>query len=198
MSSYSYYIFYKPFNVLSQFSAELPDQITLKDFLKVEKDVYPVGRLDKDSEGLIILTNDPSLNHKLLDPNKGHKRTYLVQLDDDITEEAIRKASQGVDIKLKSGYYRTQPCIINKLLIIPILAERTPPVRFRSNIPTSWATITLTEGKNRQVRKTFAAVGFPVLRLIRKNIEDLQLDNLQPGEYRKMDKEELFKLLKLK
>jgi len=165
--------------------------------LKVPIDVYPVGRLDKDSEGLLLLTNDPSLNGLLLNPKQEHKRTYLVQLDGDIAPNAIIQVQGGVDIKLTQGSYKTQPCEVKKLAKPPVLPERHPPVRFRANIPTSWAAITLSEGKNRQVRKMMASVGFPVLRLVRVQIEDLKLGKLQPGHYFEIKPEELFRMLNI-
>jgi 23S rRNA pseudouridine2457 synthase len=192
-----YYVFYKPFNVLNQFSKERPEHVTLADFLPISKDIYPVGRLDKDSEGLLIMTNDTSLNAALLSPSKKHKRSYFVQLDNDITDKAIQQVAYGVQIKLDSGIYTTNSCIVKKLQKPPVLPERNPPVRFRQNIPTSWALIELTEGKNRQVRKMFAAVGFPVLRLVRVQIEDLKIGKLEPGKYFEIKQEELFKLLKI-
>ncbi len=163
----------------------------------VEKDVYPIGRLDKDSEGLTILTNDTSFNAALLHPTNKHKRTYMVQVDNDINDKSIQQISQGVEIKLDSGTYKTKPCSVKKLQKPPVLPERNPPVRFRQNIPTSWALIELTEGKNRQVRKMFAAVGFPVLRLVRVQIEDLKLGKLEPGKHYTIQKDELIKLLHL-
>lgn len=163
----------------------------------VDKDIYPVGRLDKDSEGLLILTNDKLLNSALLSPSKKHQRSYFVQLDDDITDQAIIQVSKGVTIKLENGNYQTQPCKVKKLQKPPVLPDRDPPVRFRQSIPTSWALIELTEGKNRQVRKMFASVGFPVLRLVRVQIEDLKLGKLTPGKSYEIKGEELFKLLKI-
>ena len=182
---------------MNQFSKERPEHVTLADYLKVEKDVYPVGRLDKDSEGLLILTNDRKLNEALLHPQKKHARTYFVQVDGDITDKAILQASKGVDIKLDAGSYRTQPCTIKKLQKAPVLPDRVPPIRIRQNIPTSWAIIELSEGKNRQVRKMFAKVGFPVLRLVRAQIEDLKIGKLEPGKYYEIEKNELLKLLKV-
>jgi 23S rRNA pseudouridine2457 synthase len=194
---FKYYIFYKPYNVLNQFTKERPEHITLAEFLNVEKDVYPVGRLDKDSEGLLILTNDTSVNEQLLHPRKNHKRTYIVQLENDISSQAIQILTAGTNIKLDSGLYKTQPCHVKKLPKTPVLPERNPPVRFRQNIPTSWALITLTEGKNRQVRKMFASVGFPVLRLVRVQIENLKLGKLEPGKFMSISSEELFEQLNI-
>jgi len=192
-----YFVFYKPYNVLNQFTKEQPEHVTLADYLKVEKDVYPLGRLDKDSEGLLILTNDSSLNALLLSPAQHHKRSYFVQVDNDLTEQAIAKISKGVEIKLETGDYKTRSCTVKKLQKPPLLPERNPPIRVRQNIPTSWALIELTEGKNRQVRKMFAAVGFPVLRLVRVQIEDLKLGKLEPGKYYEIQADELFKLIKI-
>lgn len=159
--------------------------------------MYPVGRLDKDSEGLLLLTNDKSLNASLLSPAQKHARSYFVQVDNDITDKAIETLKKGVDITLDSGSYTTKPCSVKKLSKAPVLPERNPPIRVRQNIPTSWALIELTEGKNRQVRKMFASVGFPVLRLIRVQIEDLKIGKLEPGKYIEIGQEELFKLLKI-
>jgi len=196
-SEIKYFVFYKPYNVLNQFTKERPEHVTLADFLKVEKDIYPVGRLDKDSEGLIILTNDSMLNNLLLSPGFAHSRTYFVQVDNDITQKAIDQVASGVDIKLETSIYRTKPCEVKKLPKEPALPDRNPPVRFRQNIPTSWVKIELKEGKNRQIRKMFAKVGFPVLRLIRIQIEDLRIGKLEPGEYIEMEQKEIFKLLKI-
>lgn len=195
MSDHSYYIFYKPYDVLNQFTKERPEHVTLGDYLRVEKDVYPVGRLDKDSEGMLILTNDKQLNEKLLSPVYKHSRTYFVQVDDDITLKAVERVAEGVEIKLDSGPYFTKPCKARKLPKAPVLPERNPPIRFRKEIPTSWVKIELGEGKNRQIRKMFAAVGFPVLRLVRVQIEDIKLGDMMPGQYKSLSKEEIYKLL---
>ncbi len=160
-------------------------------------DVYPIGRLDKDSEGLLLLSNDPSLNGLLLNPKQEHQRTYLIQVDGDLDTEAVSKLKLGVEIKLTQGTYKTQPCEVKKLSKPPVLPERNPPIRYRANIPTSWAAIDLSEGKNRQVRKMLASVGYPVLRLVRVQIEDLKLGKLQPGHYFEIKPEELFRLLKI-
>ena len=197
MTDHKYYIFYKPYDVLNQFTRERPEHVTLADYLKVEKDVYPIGRLDKDSEGLLILSNDKQLNEKLLSPVYKHSRTYFVQVDDDITLKAVERVAEGVQIKLDSGPYFTKPCKAKKLAKAPILPERVPPIRFRKEIPTSWVRIELGEGKNRQIRKMFAAVGFPVLRLVRVQIEDLKIGDINPGQYRQLSREEIYGLLHL-
>jgi len=141
-----------------------------------------VGRLDYDSEGLLILTNDTTLNHRLLHPGFLHRRTYLVLVDGEITEEAVLTLQQGVTITIQGKAYHTAPCSVSPLSSEPNIPERNPPIRVRKNIPVSWVRITLTEGKNRQVRKMFAAVGFPVLRLIRSAIENITLGDMLPGD----------------
>jgi 23S rRNA pseudouridine2457 synthase len=178
---YRYFIIHKPFNVLSQFSA-VEDKKTLKDFFDVPSNVYPVGRLDYDSEGLLILTNDTSLNKKLLHPTHAHERTYWVQVDGAIDDKALAQLSQGVTINVDGKNYVTKPGKALRFDSEPKVVERNPAVRFRKSIPTSWLQLTVTEGKNRQVRKMTAAVGFPTLRLIRFSIEKLTIEFLQPGE----------------
>ncbi len=177
---YRYFIIHKPFNVLSQFSA-VAGKKTLKDFFNVPTNVYPVGRLDYDSEGLLLLTNDTSLNKKLLHPTHAHQRVYWVQVDGNITTEALVQLANGILINVDGKTHRTKPCKAIRLQTTPAIAERHPPVRFRKNIPTSWIQLILIEGKNRQVRKMTAAVGYPTLRLIRCSIEKLTIENLPPG-----------------
>jgi 23S rRNA pseudouridine2457 synthase len=195
MSSRYFYI-YKPFNTLSQFSPE-GEKSTLKD-LKFDFpiDVYPVGRLDADSEGLLILTNDKKINHLLLNPVNHYKKTYWVQVDGEIDQDAIEKMSKGVGIKINGKIYHTLPCNIIKI-DIPQLPERNPPIRYRKEIPTSWIAITLEEGKNRQVRKMTASVGYPTLRLIRSSIENLKIENIQPGEVVEISSKTLYNLLNI-
>lgn len=191
-----YYIFYKPFQVLSQFSKE-GEKAILADYLKnISSDIYPVGRLDYDSEGLLLLTNDKPLTHQLLDPSFAHERTYWVQVEGAIDDEAIKKLQAGVMINVNGKMYKTQPAIAKIFEQAPEVPERNPPIRFRKNIPTSWLSLTLTEGKNRQVRKMTAAVGYPTLRLIRYSIGEITIATLEPGKYEKMDsavKTSLFK-----
>lgn len=196
MSLYKYYALNKPYGVLSQFTRDHPGQSTLADILLVEKDVYPVGRLDKDSEGLLLLTNDKSVNQKLLHPKNKHEKTYWAQVDGQITEYALEQLKNGVNIKHKGNAYHTLPCMAKQIDPPAQLWERKPPIRYRKNIPTSWIEITLHEGKNRQVRRMMAAVGFPVLRLIRASIEDIQTPAL-PGEYTEMKREPFYQDLKL-
>ncbi|MEW6467615.1 MAG: pseudouridine synthase [Bacteroidota bacterium] len=179
-----YYIIYKPYGMLSQFTPE-HGKATLAGLHKFPKDVYPVGRLDADSEGLLLLTNDKRLNHLLLDPAHGHQRSYLAQLDGQVTEEALESLRKGVCIQVNDKDHLTLPAFA-ELIPAPDVPERNPPVRYRKNIPTSWIKLRLTEGKNRQVRKMTAAVGFPTLRLIRVSIGGIELGGLQPGTYKEL------------
>ncbi|MBH8556276.1 rRNA large subunit pseudouridine synthase E [Nostocaceae cyanobacterium CENA357] len=183
---YRYIIFYKPYGVLSQFTQETPKHITLKDYIDIP-DVYPVGRLDWDSEGLLLLTNNGQLQHRLANPKFGHQRTYWVQVERIPDEDAINKLQRGVTIQ----DYRTRPAQVRLLSEPPQLPERDPPIRFRKNVPTAWVEMTLTEGKNRQVRRMTAAVGFPTLRLVRVSIGNLNLDGLQLGQWRDLTVSEL-------
>ncbi len=167
---------------MSQFSPE-ENKKTLADFLKnIDKDIYPVGRLDYDSEGLLLLTNDKKLTHQLLHPNFQHERTYWAQVEGTITETALEQLRKGVVINVNGKSYTTKQC--KAAILLPFdYPERNPPIRFRKEIPTSWICITLTEGKNRQVRKMTAAVGFPTLRLIRSAIGNYQLKDIPEGNY---------------
>jgi len=190
-----YFIFHKPYQVLSQFSAE-GDKKTLSDYFPgISKNIYPVGRLDHDSEGLLLLTDDKSLTHRLLDPKFAHPRTYWVQVEGTITEEAIRKLAEGVTISIDGKQYKTKKAKAEILKEQPDVAERNPPIRVRKNIPDSWIALTLTEGKNRQVRRMTAAVGFPTLRLIRCAIGQVTIAGILPGAYKMLNeeiKEQLF------
>lgn len=180
-----YYIFHKPYGVLSQFTSEGQNP-GLGTILSLPPDVYPVGRLDLDSEGLLLLTNDKYLNHRLLDPENGHPRTYWAQVEGDITDEALEKLRTGVDLRINGKTFRTLPAQARKIEP-PSLPPRNPPIRVRLSVPDSWIELTLTEGKNRQVRRMTAAVGFPTLRLVRCKIGALELDDLKVGELREID-----------
>lgn len=192
-----YFIVYKPFNVLSQFTSQL-EKKTLKDFFDVPVDVYPVGRLDYDSEGLLILTNDKNLNHKLLNPLLAHDREYWVQVEGEITNDAIDALQNGIDINIDGKIYHTKKCKAQKFNAPPAVPERNPPIRFRKNIPDSWIKIILTEGKKRQVRKMTAKAGYPTLRLIRYRIEKINIDGLHPGEMKILSQGEMYNLLNVK
>ncbi|WP_143962908.1 pseudouridine synthase [Litoribacter populi] len=191
-----YFVIYKPFGVLSQFSGE--EESTLKGVWDFPADVYPVGRLDKDSEGLLLITDDKPLNHYLLNPKFEHNRTYLAQVEGIPTPEAISELQSGVGIKVEGKTYFTKKASASLLDIAPTLPERDPPIRYRKNVPDSWVKLTLIEGKNRQVRKMTAAVGFPTLRLVRWSMENLTIEGFEVGEVREFDQEELYRLLKIK
>ena len=176
--------------MLSQFTS--PDgKMCLKDIIEVEKDVYPVGRLDYDSEGLLLLTNDASINHQLLHPSFEHKRTYWVQVDGAITEVALEILRKGVIINIDGKQYKTNKAVLKTLPDDIQVPDRNPPIRFRKSIPTSWISIELTEGKNRQVRKMFASVGFPVLRLIRAQLGIYTIDKMLPADLLSLTEKEV-------
>jgi len=193
---YRYILFYKPFGVLSQFSGE---RESLSKYVPV-RDVYPVGRLDRDSEGLLLLTNNGELQHRLTDPKFNHPRTYWVQVEGVPNQSALEQLARGVAIQ----DYQSRPALVRLLPDEPALPPRDPPIRFRETIPTSWIELTLTEGRNRQVRRMTAAVGHPTLRLVRVSIGNLTIGGLsmeepgvaelQPGEWRELTAEELQKL----
>lgn len=169
-------LFNKPFRVLSQFTSEMGHE-TLADYIQIPN-VYPAGRLDHDSEGLLILTDDGRLQHRISHPKHKLAKTYWAQVEGEISDTAIDGLQRGVI--LKDGL--TRPATA-KRINEPNLWPRNPPVRYRAAIPTSWVELTITEGRNRQVRRMTAAVGFPTLRLIRVAVGDWRLDNLLPGQY---------------
>lgn len=173
-----YIALFKPFDVLTQFT-DISGRSTLKDFVPLAG-VYPVGRLDRDSEGLLLLTDDGPLAHRLTDPRYEHPKTYLVQVEripDSLALEALRL---GID--LKDG--RTLPTEAELLLDPPLLPDRPTPIRFRKNVPTTWIRLVLREGRNRQVRRMTAAVGHPTLRLVRVAVGPVLLGDLPPGHWR--------------
>lgn len=179
--------FHKPYGVLCQFTRKEPGQRTLADF-GFPPGVYPVGRLDQDSEGLLLLCDEPGFNNRLLDPSTAHPRTYLAQVDGVPTAVALDRLRQG-GIDLQG--HRTLPCKVSVSDPQPELPPRVPPVRFRKSIPTTWIELTLTEGKNRQVRRMTAAVGFPTLRLVRVAIGQLDGRSLAEGTWRKLTPDDL-------
>ncbi len=189
-----YYIIYKPFQVLSQFTSQ-EGKKTLKDYFPVPSDVYPVGRLDFDSEGLLILTNDPQLNHRLLNPKFAHDREYWVQVEGAIDSAALQRLVDGVTISVDGRTHRAKASLAKVIDPSPDVPERHPPIRYRAQIPTSWIKLILQEGKNRQVRKMTAQAGFPTLRLIRQRIENVSLGELQPGEMQSLDGKTIYGLL---
>ena len=164
---------------------------TLADYFKVPKDVYPVGRLDYDSEGLLILTNDKTVNNKLLNPAFKHEREYWVEVEGAITATALQQLQKGITISIDGKQHHTLPAKTFLFETAPEVPERNPPVRFRKHIPTSWISLSLVEGKNRQVRKMTAAVGFPTLRLIRHRIEKITLEQMQPGDIKALNQDQI-------
>ena len=184
-SKLKYYILNKPYGVLTQFTDD-ENRPTLASLHNFTEDVYPVGRLDMDSEGLLLLTNDKPLTDYLLNPKQKHEREYFAQVEGIPTKEALQKFCEGIIIEGK----KTLPAKA-KLIDDPNFPQRVPPIRERKNIPTSWISLTLIEGRNRQVRKMTAAVGFPTLRLVRVRIENLYLGNLKVGEVKEISEREL-------
>ncbi len=187
-NKFRYFIINKPYGVLSQFN-DKEGRKTLKDFFSFPKDVYPVGRLDMDSEGLLLLTNDKSLTDFLLNPVNKHEREYLVQVEGEPGDNDLKLFEEGLLIEeIKS--LKAKAIKINA----PRVWERIPPIRERKIIPASWLKVTLIEGRNRQVRKMTAKIGFPTLRLIRIRIKNILLDELMPGKTRELSPTEIEKL----
>lgn len=184
-----YILFFKPYGVLSQFTSDGKWK-SLKDFGPFPSRVYSVGRLDVDSEGLLLLTNDNVVKHKLVDPKYRHPRTYLAQIEEQLDEEDVRRLQTGVVL----DGVRTRPAEVRTLDKEPKLPPRLVPIRCRKNISTSWIELTLREGRNHQVRRMTAAVRHPTLRLVRTKIDILSLEGLVPGEIRHLTKPELLRL----
>ncbi|MDP3582002.1 MAG: pseudouridine synthase [Ignavibacteria bacterium] len=189
-TSYKYFLLNKPYGVLTQFTDD-ENRPTLASLYSFPKNVYPVGRLDMDSEGLLLLTNDKPLTDYLLNPKQKHEREYYAQVEGIPTKDALQKLCVGVVIEGK----KTLPAKA-KLIDDPNFPPRIPPIRERKNIPTSWISLALIEGRNRQVRKMTAAVGFPTLRLVRVRIENLFLGNLKVGEVKEISEKEIVDLKK--
>lgn len=181
--------------MLSQFSNEGNNIGLGEAYRDLPKDVYPVGRLDLDSEGLLILTNDKSLNNRLLNPKHGHSRTYWVEVEGVPDKNALNNLRKGVDINVSGKTHRTKPAQIK--FINPEISERNPPVNYQKHPERSWLEIQLTEGKNRQVRRMTAKVGHPTLRLIRVGIENLRLEPLQSGDITQISEKIIYKKLNL-
>jgi 23S rRNA pseudouridine2457 synthase len=181
MRALRYLLFNKPYGVISQFTGATDERPTLRNYVGVPG-VYPVGRLDHDSEGLLLLTDDGWLQHRLTDPRYEHPKTYWVQVEGVLTDDALKQLREGIQIWPD---FRTRPAPVEPIEE-PNLSPRDPPIRVRLSIPTSWLSITLTEGRNRQVRRMTAAVGFPTLRLVRAAIGEIRLTGLEPGKWREL------------
>lgn len=175
--------FHKPYGVLSRFTPDGSPHRTLAEF-GFPPGVYPLGRLDADTEGLLLLSDEPGLTARLLDPRRGHRRVYWAQVERVPTDQALADLAGGVVIQGR----RTRPCRVWRLEPEPSLPPRDPPIRFRKTVPTAWIALELVEGKNRQVRRMTAAVGHPTLRLIRVQIGNLTLAELPPGQWRVLDR----------
>jgi 23S rRNA pseudouridine2457 synthase len=184
--------FWKPYLVLTQFNPDEEGRETLANYIHIPN-VYAAGRLDYDSEGLMLLTDDGNLNHKLTHPKHGHPRTYWVQVENIPDETALDKIRQG-GIEIKGGH-KTLPAQARRIEA-PTLPERNPPIRYRANIPDCWLELTLTEGKKRQVRHMTAAIGHPTLRLVRAAIGTLTLEGLEQGQWQELSPPELQALWK--
>ena len=178
----------KPYGMLSQFTPEPDSRWRTLAELGLPPRVYPIGRLDADSEGLLLLTDEAALNERLLHPRHGHEREYWVQVERVPGDEALARLAAGVAL----GGFQAQPCRVRRLEPAPKVSPREPPVRFRKNVPDCWLALELTEGKNRQVRRMTAAIGHPTLRLVRVRIGALHLDQLAlaPGQWRELRAEE--------
>lgn len=187
-----YFKINKPYGVICQFTDRL-GQRTLSNLYNFPKDVYPIGRLDLDSEGLLLLSNDKKLTDKLLNPKYKHEREYFVQVEGIPESSELKKLEEGMIIQNR----KTFPAIVKLLPEDFKIEERIPTIRFRKNIPTSWLKIILSEGKNRQVRKMTAKIGYPTLRLIRTRICNIKLDDLKIGEVRELNKNELIELKRI-
>jgi 23S rRNA pseudouridine2457 synthase len=182
--------FHKPFGVLSQFTSDGSNNHTLAEF-GFPKDVYPIGRLDADSEGLLLLSDEPEWNAKLLQPRHAHEREYWVQVERIPSPEQLKKLERGVLIQGR----KTLPCPAWLLDPQPTIPPRDPPIRFRKTVPDCWIALELIEGKNRQVRKMTAAIGHPTLRLLRARIGNFWLGNLEQGKWKTLSAAEREKLL---
>jgi 23S rRNA pseudouridine2457 synthase len=182
------YRFWKPYNVLTKFT-DADGRPTLADYIDVAN-VYAAGRLDMDSEGLLLLTDSGALQHRLSDPRFEHPKTYWAQVERIPDETALESLRRGVELSEGGKLWRTKPARA-RLIDPPDIPERPVPIRYRAHIPTAWLELTITEGKNRQVRRMTAAVGYPTLRLVRWAIGSITLAGLQPGQYQALTKAEI-------
>jgi 23S rRNA pseudouridine2457 synthase len=172
----------KPYGMLSQFTPEPGSRWRTLADCQLPAKVYALGRLDADSEGLLLFSDEPGLNSKLLDPTAAHPREYWVQVEGIPSATALTRLAGGVMI----GGYRTRPCAVRRLQPAPAIPLRNPPIRVRQTVPDSWLALELIEGKNRQVRRMTAAIGHPTLRLMRRRIGQFSLVDLAPGQWREL------------
>jgi 23S rRNA pseudouridine2457 synthase len=193
---FQYYKVFKPYGMLSQFTPEAGHD-TLGSLFQFPKDVYPIGRLDHDSEGLLLLTNDKSVNARLLQPGRKHQRTYWVQVEGKPDDAAIKQLQNGVTINLKGTLHKTLPASVRPLNRV-LLPERNPPVNYLKHPVNSWIEISVGEGKNRQLRKMTAKVGHPTLRLVRYAVEKLNIDKMLPGDIVELQANEFYERLLLR
>lgn len=177
------FLIYKPYGVLSQFTESVPGKQTLGTLFSFPKDVYPVGRLDEDSEGLLLLTNDKRQNQRLL--GRGIEKEYWVQVEGIPTEADLEQLRNGVTIRVKKKEHHTLPAIVSAIAE-PALPPRVPPIRVRKTVPDSWIRLVIREGKNRQVRRMTAAIGFPTLRLVRWRMGEHTIEGMDSGEVKKI------------
>lgn len=194
---HQYFALNKPFGYLSQFSDEASHPGLLKLNLGLPKDVYPIGRLDRDSEGLLLLTNDNRLKTEMISPEGAHERRYWVQVEGEPQTQDLHAFERPMELTIRKNSFTTRPSSARVLKDLQI-SERNPPIRHRLNVPTAWLEICLTEGKNRQVRKMTAHVGFPTLRLIRKGFGSLDIDQLEleAGKIQELTQEEAYQALR--
>jgi len=193
-NTFKYFLVYKPYMILCQFSKELPDDKTLADIATFPKDCYPVGRLDKDSEGLLLITNDNELKKVVSSPKFDKVKTYYVQVEGLPTESMLNQLRNGVEINVDGKTYTTKKAKV-KIIEEPTFPPRNPPIRYRASIPTLWLSISISEGKNRQVRKMCAAIGCPVLRLVRYSIAGLKFEKLEGRTIIQLSNEDIEKHL---
>ena len=187
--SYRYFVFHKPFGVLCQFTDPVGGKSTLADFAIFPKDVYPVGRLDEDSEGLLILTNDPKVNSVITGSHI--EKEYWVQVEGVPCEIDLMKFHKGIELNIRGKIEKCLPAFAEILSNQNPFPDRYPPIRTRKLIPTTWILVKIREGKNRQVRKMTASIGFPTLRLVRHKVGHLDLGNMHPGEWKEIQEKKL-------
>jgi 23S rRNA pseudouridine2457 synthase len=194
---HQYFALNKPFGYLSQFSDEASHPGLLKLNLGLAKDIYPIGRLDRDSEGLLLLTNDNRLKTEMISPEGAHERRYWVQVEGEPKTQDLHAFERPMELTIRKNSFTTRPSSARVLKDLQV-PERNPPIRHRLNVPTAWLEIFLTEGKNRQVRKMTAHVGFPTLRLIRKGFGSLDIDQLEleAGKIQELTQEEAYQALR--